>query len=336
MRAAIAVFSFALLVLATVRPAQAANPQAESLFREAIALMKSGSFADACPKLEASQELEAKSGTLITLASCNEQLGKTATAWVQYKEAAALARSQGRADHVNKATELADAIEPKLVKLRIDAPADADVSVTLDGKPVLAATFGVPFAIDPGPHTVEASAPGKVVWSTSVDVVADGGIHAVTIAELEPVPQPEPPPVVPVPAPLPPPLPPPAPVVPPWQPPPPKPKDGVPVWAWVTGGLGVASLAVAVGFAIDQRAASAALDDNCGGEARDRCPPTYDFDGDHARETRDFGLFVGFGIGGAALVVAGVAGVLASKPWADARHVTPWVELGPMGVAVRF
>src|SRR4051812_48166576 len=108
---------FALLAIAQLlasMPARAEDPIAESLFQEARTLMERGQFKDACPRLEASHRLEPKSGTMTMLASCNEQIGKLATAWAGYKAAAAIARAEGRKEHVDKATELAAALEPRL------------------------------------------------------------------------------------------------------------------------------------------------------------------------------------------------------------------------------
>jgi hypothetical protein len=83
------------LFLATTS-ALAGNPVAEQMFQDARELMKKGDYQAACPKLEASHKLEARSGTLIVLANCHEQIGKTATAWVEYKDAAALAQKSMR------------------------------------------------------------------------------------------------------------------------------------------------------------------------------------------------------------------------------------------------
>src|SRR5262245_30306021 len=112
-----------MLVVATW--ARAADPAAEALFQEAVNLMKNNDFAAACPKLEARQRREARSGTLLNLASCREHEGKTATAWALYKDAATMARSEGRREHADKASKLAAALEPKLARLRVDVATPA-------------------------------------------------------------------------------------------------------------------------------------------------------------------------------------------------------------------
>jgi len=317
-------------------PASAADPMAESLFQEALALMGEGRFRDACPKLEASQRLEAKSGTMTVLASCNEQIGKIATAWAQYKEAAAIARTEGRKEHVDKATELAAALELRLGKLRIDAQTPqggVQLTVELNGSVVPEAIFGIAFAIDPGTYTLAAMAPGKQTWSATVEIKGQLGTTTVAIPELEAEKPVAPPPPMPAPT-----------LALPPQAPPPKPvvvDRRIPPWAWVVGAGGLVSVGVSAGFLVDQRLASSTLDDRCGGAARDRCTPGYDFAADHAREKRDFGMFLGFGIGGLGLAAASVIGIVTVGPSSTSTTsrratITPWLGPDAMGASVEL
>src|SRR5271156_1769624 len=64
---------------------------AEALFEEGRRLVAAGSFADACPKFADSERLDPSGGALLNLASCYEKLGRSATAWVTYREAASAA-----------------------------------------------------------------------------------------------------------------------------------------------------------------------------------------------------------------------------------------------------
>ena len=83
-----------LCIIAIASPARA-DTVAASLYEEGVALLKEKKFVEACAKLDASFKREALSGTLITLAQCHELRGMTATAWDQYKRAAALAQTEG-------------------------------------------------------------------------------------------------------------------------------------------------------------------------------------------------------------------------------------------------
>lgn len=311
-------------------PARATDPAAEALFKDGRALLDDGQIDAACDKLAASQALEARSGTLISLAYCHEQQGKTATAWGEYQAAIALANEEGRPDFATNATQFAQAIEPKLSHLTIVLEGEPqNVFVTLDGKAVERGMFGTAIPIDPGEHALEANALGFVPWRHTVTIGATADRQRVTVPAL----QPEAPGLAPMqeapfettPAPTP-------------APTPESPaveEGGVPVWAWVVGGIGLASLLVSGAFLGDQLAAAGAIEDACGPE-RNLCPRSYDFSDDFSREKRDNALFIGFGIGGAVAITAAVIGIVTApsegEPISTGFGVHP--VIGPEGAAV--
>jgi hypothetical protein len=284
--------------------------------------MKKGNFADACPKLEASQAREARSGTLLNLASCREHEGKTATAWALYKDAATLARTEKRPVNEAKAVELAAAVERRLSRVRVAPAASAPSEVVaVDGRPLDAASVGVAVPVDPGQHVVSASAPGYVPWSAQI-VVGEGtqsvSVPALAKATVAPPPAaPEQGGAAPSQA----------------DPDSARPSRQVPTWAWITGGAGVALTAAAVVFRVDQSLTSSRLDENCG-EGRQDCQDGYDYAADYSREKRDFALFVGLGAAG--LVGLGVAayGIITAPRGAlpearSAASFSPVFSLGP-------
>src|SRR5688572_25506958 len=71
---------------------------AQSLFDEARIAMKEGNYAEACPKLAKSQKLDPSGGTLLNLAVCHQNEGKTASAWVEFNDALSQAIKDNRAD----------------------------------------------------------------------------------------------------------------------------------------------------------------------------------------------------------------------------------------------
>ena len=164
---------------------------AEALFNEGRKLAASGKYAEACPKFEASEELDPGLGTLLNLAACYEKLGKTASAWAEYKEAIPLARAAGSKVRLDLATERAAALESRLSMLTIRAMGGGEEATGLeirrDGVPVQPAELGTPIPLDPGPHTVEAVAPGKQKWSSTVQL-ADAAKVDVSVPALTPVP----------------------------------------------------------------------------------------------------------------------------------------------------
>jgi hypothetical protein len=172
---------------------------AEQLFVEGRALMDQQQFEAACPKLQASLELDPASGTQINLARCYEKLGKLATAWRHYREASDRAVRDGNTARAQVARKLAAELEPRLPRLIITlrSPAGAQGSqgsqgsqgliVRRDGMPVPAALFGTAVYVDPGPHEVTATAPGRAPFSATV-TVAEAATSTVEIPELAPAP----------------------------------------------------------------------------------------------------------------------------------------------------
>jgi len=154
---------------------------AEALFAEGRSLVAAGNVREGCEKLEASQRLDPGTGTLIHLADCYEKLGRTATAWARFREAASRASRDARSDWENIARTRAAELESKLARLRVDAP--AGVTVRRDGDEIPAAALGTPLPIDPGEHELTATAPGKKTWTARI-VVAPSGNEAVTVPAL--------------------------------------------------------------------------------------------------------------------------------------------------------
>jgi hypothetical protein len=185
-----------MLCVALATPAFAQAPSnkaaAEALFIDGRNLMAQGKHAEACPKFEASQKLEPGIGTMLNLAQCYEATGRTASAWAQYREAIPLARAAGSREREDFALERSKALESRLSTLTIRAMGGgADgvaLSVRRDGVSVDPAELGTPIPVDPGPHQVEASAPGKAPWSTKVQVTGDAASVSIDIPKLDETP----------------------------------------------------------------------------------------------------------------------------------------------------
>lgn len=161
---------------------------AEALFREGKSLMDQGRFAEACPKLAASQRIDPGAGTLLNLAACYEKNGQSASAWATYREAAAAAERSERDDWAKIARERAAQIEPTLSRLSIMVPPTADVPglvIERDGIQVDRAQWGSAIPVDPGAHPVTATAPRKQLWSTTVSVGPHAASVTVTLPPLQ-------------------------------------------------------------------------------------------------------------------------------------------------------
>ncbi|WP_437279241.1 hypothetical protein WME90_01410 [Sorangium sp. So ce375] len=194
-RARLALASVVLASTALLAPAGAAaqgasgDPTlAQTLFEEGRRLMEAKSYAQACPKLAESQRLRPGTGTLLNLALCNEGLGKTATAWGQFKEALFASKKEGNAAREAFAQEHIDALEPRLSKIQLDAENTPGLLVRIDSNDIPAAALGTPIPIDPGAHEVEATASGYSVWSTTVQVGESADLKTIAVPKLLPAP----------------------------------------------------------------------------------------------------------------------------------------------------
>jgi hypothetical protein len=201
--AASSTIAASLFVLVLAAPAIArADERADVLFREGRTLLDAKKYDEACPKLAESQKAEPGAGTLVALSLCHEGQGKTATAYRELKEAAALGRKNGRNDLANAADKRAAALEPTLPRLVVRMPEGArgyDVKCDADKCDAI----DKPFAVDPGEHRVEVSATGKTSKSYVVRLAA-GATVEIIVEKLDDVPvvaaprQPPPAHVVPV------------------------------------------------------------------------------------------------------------------------------------------
>ena len=183
----------AALGITAVSPLALADPPAENaavaqaMFDDAKQLVAAGSYTEACPKLEESQRLDPKPGTLFNLADCYERLGRTASAWSVFLEVAGAARSAGHPEHEALARERAAAVAAKLSKLSVAVSPTADVAglrVERDGVDVGRAAWGSPLPVDPGNHSIVANAPGRMPWRTTVQVPAGGAHVTITVPPL--------------------------------------------------------------------------------------------------------------------------------------------------------
>ena len=106
------------------------------------------------------------------VARCEESLGRTGGALADFE----LAEREGRHDPSRArrtsrklAHDRANALRPRVPRLdarRPRARRRQGIAVTLDGGKLATATLGVPLPVDPGPHVIDATAPGRAPAST--------------------------------------------------------------------------------------------------------------------------------------------------------------------------
>ena len=177
------------------REAAAQGSIAEQLFLEGKTLMQAGQTAEACAKFKASYELDVTAtGTLLNLALCHEKLGRSATAWGEFRIAAAKAAEAHRQDRVEMAREHEGKLRPLLSYAVFVVPSNAratGLTLLLDHEVKIAeAAWGIPVPVDPGPHTIEVSAPNKVAATQTFDATEAQSSRDVVVAPLVDAPSP--------------------------------------------------------------------------------------------------------------------------------------------------
>jgi hypothetical protein len=184
----LAAFS-AIVLLGAPAGAQKPKPsEAETLFNTARDLMAQQRFADACPMLSRSDQLMPAVGTALNLGLCSERVGRTASAILAYKEAISLAEQMGSEEkkRLQLAHDRVAALEPKLVRLRLAVAPDnpSSLQIKRDGIAIDRSQWTAAVPVDPEDHLIEASAPGKVPWQTTINASTEGGSVLVTVPLL--------------------------------------------------------------------------------------------------------------------------------------------------------
>jgi hypothetical protein len=310
------------LLLALASPAAsraqdraASRALAESLFRDGRRLMQEGSTGEACAKFAESQRLEPALGTLLNLAVCHEQQGKTASAWAEFSAAAALAARNGELERERLARERLAVVGRQLSRLTIEVNHPSPgLELRLDGSLLGAAAWGTAIPVDPGEHRIEVTAPGHESWTEVVAAAPGPATRTVSVPALRATRVPPAPaamaprPVRPVP-----PLAPPAEAMPPRR-----------VAGLVAAGLGIAGVGVGSFFGLRALSEQRTVERECMGH---ECNENG-LRADERAHTAARWSNVGFGVGIVGLGAA--AYLLLVSPAGETSRVARW-QLVPVG-----
>ena len=122
---------------------------AEGLFQAGRAMMTQKRYADACPKFAEAYQLKPGVGIQFNLADCYEQLGKLASAWINFHEVVSKLEGSNQKDRIATARERLAAIEPRLTKLVIEPQDPAEgLTIRRGDVAVSEAQWRVPIAVD--------------------------------------------------------------------------------------------------------------------------------------------------------------------------------------------
>jgi tetratricopeptide (TPR) repeat protein len=157
--------------------------RADKLFDDGRKYLATKEYALACTAFEQSQEADPAIGTQLNIALCYETWGHFASAYRAYLEAEKLAKAKSdeRAIHAHKKL---DELQPKIPHLRIDVLEGAEPSAVflLDGKEIDRKQFVDELLLDAGPHTIEATVPGKPPKTTKVEL--QNGEHKELVVDV--------------------------------------------------------------------------------------------------------------------------------------------------------
>lgn len=143
------------------RADDAAERQAETLFREGREAVARGDYIHGCPRFVESLKLTQRAGPMLNLAMCDEHEGRYRAARQHWERGIALLPTAD--ERVTVAQSRVVALRKKTpqltVKLTGDLPAGA--RVLLDGVGLDAGAIGAPQSLDPGKHTITLVVPGR-------------------------------------------------------------------------------------------------------------------------------------------------------------------------------
>jgi hypothetical protein len=182
------------VVLALVAPAAAQGRKADALFREGQRLLKEGKIAEACEKLEESEQLEATFSHEFVLGDCRERNGQLATASGWFVKAADQARAtRGYGARERVARRRIAKLAPRLAHLQIVVHHLLDdLVITRNDTALESQAWNQRVAIDGGTYKITAQAPGYRHWTTEVEVTGEDKTVEIPELELDKPPSPEP------------------------------------------------------------------------------------------------------------------------------------------------
>ncbi|MCX5741932.1 MAG: tetratricopeptide repeat protein [Proteobacteria bacterium] len=166
--------AFLVVLVATAAIAHADGrdtSDAQRLFDEGRALLEAGKTDEACEKFELSIAKDPRAvGTLLNLGLCNERRGKVATALQLFQEAFDRAGEAGLPQHREAAQDHITKLVPTVPVLALRVAAE------VAGQSVFVDDVGVKqqreLRLDPGPHKLVATAPGRLPFEKSFVLAA--------------------------------------------------------------------------------------------------------------------------------------------------------------------
>ena len=170
------------------------SDEAARLFDQGKQLLAARDYAQACAKLEQSQQLDPQLGTQLHLALCYEKQGLLASAHKNFQAAAELAAQRTASGTPEPREQIArkhlESMAPQLsmLRLQIAGSAPSDLRIELDGRELTRDAWSEPIPIDPGAHGLSASAPEHKPWKQDFTIGIGAQRLTLDVPALERVP----------------------------------------------------------------------------------------------------------------------------------------------------
>ncbi len=278
--------------------------QARAKFQQGIELEHAGNWAGALSVFREVGQVRMTPQVRYHIATCEEKLGKLVVALGGYE--LALNDAEGMQPEFIAEVEAAiQQLKARIPKLVIERGEGADAaSIELDGVTLGNSSIGVETAVDPGPHTISATAPGRARFTQTV-TISETEVTTLSVA-LEPLvtDAPPPPPGV-APAPV-----------------PEEPQSKYGITPYVLGGVGAAGLITSGIFFYLNHSTVSDLESRCPDHDCTKLDSTAwssaqdDYD---AAKTQETVAWVAGGVGVAALGAGVALYLLDQKPTQEAE-----------------
>lgn len=160
-------------------------------FQKALALQTAGDWAGALALLKEVADIRSTPQVLFNIALCEENLGQLVAALGDYELAATDARAEGIALVETEALERIERLQARIPRLRVERGQEAArANVSLDGVELGELALGREMPVDPGTHEVRGSVPGRPDFVEEVRVAERERVTVTIRFEAPPAPPP--------------------------------------------------------------------------------------------------------------------------------------------------
>jgi len=178
----------AMLASSLPRVAHAEDKAAAlDLFNAAKKDMDAKNYVEACRKLELAHNYDKSlDGIVLNLATCYQRQGKWASAWGRFKDSLVRAEKSGNEARIAAAKQGIADTEPRISRVMLKVAATVPgMELRRDDKVVDPNELGIAVPIDPGEHSISASAPGYKTWTTKFTIAVTAESRTIEVPPLE-------------------------------------------------------------------------------------------------------------------------------------------------------